>query len=73
MDMSQAATLKLRKILKRDVPVERGVRRKLREWDHVMDEQLVLYKVDDFEQKVPATRAKTDKNGKVLEPGIPAH
>ena len=38
-----------------------------------MDEQLVLYKVDDFELTVAATRAKTDKNGKVLEPGIPAH
>ena len=30
MDMSRAATLKLRNILKRDVPVETGARRKLR-------------------------------------------
>ena len=73
MDMSRAATLKLRNILKRDVPVETGVRQKLREWDHVMDDQLVLYKVDDFELTVSATRAKTDKNGKVLEPGVPTH
>ena len=46
---------------------------KLQEWDHVMDEQLVLYKVVDFELTVLATRAKTDKNGKVLEPGIPTY
>ena len=31
MDMSRAAILKLRDILKRDVLVERGVRRKLQE------------------------------------------
>ena len=73
MDMSRAATLKLRNILKRDVPVESGARRMLREWDHVMDNQLVLYKVDNFELTVSATRAKTDKNGKVLEPGVPTH
>ena len=34
---------------------------------------MVLYKVDDFELTVSATRAKIDKNGKVLEPGIPTH
>ena len=38
-----------------------------------MDNQLVLYKVDNFELTVSATRAKTDKNGKVLEPGVPTH
>ena len=38
-----------------------------------MDEQLILHKFDDFELTVPATRAKRDKNGNVLEPGIPAH
>ena len=72
MDMSRAATLKLQNILKKDVPVERGVRRKLREWDHVADDQLVLQKLDNFELTVSATRAKKDRNGKVLEPRIPA-
>ena len=73
MDMSRNQTLKLQKILKQDVPVEKGVREKLREWDHVADDQLVLHKLDDLELKVTATKAKKDDTGKVIEPGVPAH
>ena len=49
------------------------MREKLREWDHVADDQLVLHKLDDLELKVTATKAKKDDTGKVIEPGVPAH
>ena len=39
MDISRNATLHLKRILQRDVPVEKGVREKLREWDHLSDDQ----------------------------------
>ena len=71
--MSRNQTLKLQQILRRDVPVEKGVRKKMNEWDHVADDQLVLHKLEDLEVKVPATKAKKDITGKVIEPGVPAH
>ena len=45
----------------------------MKEWDHVADDQLVLHKLEDLEVKVPATKAKKDITGKVIEPGVPAH
>ena len=42
LDMSRANTMRLQKILKKDVQVEKALRRKLREWDHLTDEQLML-------------------------------
>ena len=48
MDMSRANTIRLQKILKKDVQVEKALRRKLREWDHLTDEQLIISTVNNF-------------------------
>ena len=56
MDMSRANTIRLQKILKKDVQVEKALRRKMREWDHLMDEQLNLFTVDTFELKIFAKK-----------------
>lgn len=73
MDMSRNQTLRLQQIVRKDVPVERGARRKLREWDHMADDQLVLHRLDDLEEKVAAKKAQKDKKGKVIEEAVPAH
>ena len=73
MDMLRANTIRLQKILKKDVPVQKALRRKLREWDHLTDEQLILCIVNNFELKISAQKAKKDKEGNVVEAAVPAH
>ena len=73
MDMSRANTIRLQKILKKDVQVEKALRRKLREWDHLTDEQLILCTVNNFELKISAQEAKKDNEGNVVEATVPAH
>ena len=72
MDLSRNATLHLKRILQHDVPIEKCVREKLREWDHLADDQLQLHVLDNLQAKISATAAKKDEKGKVIEPGVPA-
>ena len=58
--------LKLKRIFRRDVKIEAGVKEVLRTWDKVGVDQLELHRIDNFELKVAATR------GKKGEKGIPA-
>ena len=58
MDMSRNSLLKLKRILKRDVKIEAGVREVLRKWDKVGVDQLELHRIDNFELKVAPTRGK---------------
>ena len=48
------------------------MREKLREWDHLADDQLQLHVLDNLQAKISATSAKKDEKGKVIEPGVPA-
>ena len=73
MDMSRANTIRLQKILKKDLHVEKALRRKLREWDHLTDEQLIVCTVKNFEMKISAQKAKKDKEANVVEAAVPAH
>ena len=70
IDMLRANTIRLQKILKKDVHVEKALRRKLREWDHLTDEQLILCTVNNFEMKISAQKAKKDKKGNVVEAAV---
>ena len=73
MDISRTQTLRLKKILNTDVVVEKGVRRLLREWDHMADDQLILHRLDDLELKVSAVPVQKNKDGEVIKDGVPAH
>ena len=73
MDISRTQTLSLKKILNTDVVVEKGVRRLLREWDHMADDQLILHRLDDLELKVSAVPVQKNKDGEVIKDGVPAH
>ena len=61
MDISRGALLKLKRILKTEVPVDSRVREALRQWDKKGAEQLDLHKITNFEQK------KAAKNGNKAE------
>ena len=73
MDISRTQTLRLKKILNTDVVVEKGVRRLLREWDRMADDQLILHRLDDLELKVSAVPVQKNKDGEVIKDGEPAH
>ena len=49
MDMSRGALLKLKRILKSEVPVDSSVREALREWDKKGTGQLSLHRIINFE------------------------
>ena len=73
MDILRTQTLRLKKILNTDRVVEKGVRRLLREWDHMADDQLILHRLDDLELKVSAVPVQKNKDGEVIKDGVPAH
>ena len=62
MDMSRGALLKLKRILKSEVPVDGCVREALREWDKKGSDQLSLHTITNFEQKVSSNKGNKDIN-----------
>ena len=65
-EMARNSLLKLKRILSKEIPVEKGVKEGLRSWDKLGEDQLQLHRIDNFELKVPV------KKGKKGEPGEPA-
>ena len=63
MDISRGSLLKLKQILKEEVPVESGVGEAFREWDKKGADQLSLHKVTNFELKVAAKKSKKGEKG----------
>lgn len=49
MDMSRNSILKLKKILKEDVTVHKGIREAFESWDNIGEDQFVLHRIENFE------------------------
>ena len=62
MDMSRGALLKLKRILKSEVPVDGCVREALREWDKKGADHLSLHRITNFELKNTSNKDNKDKN-----------
>ena len=61
MDMSRNSILKLKKILKEEVSVDKGIREALKSWDNLGADQLVLHRIENFEVKVAKQEGKQEK------------
>ena len=61
MDMSRNSILKLKKILKKEVTVNKGIREALESWDNIGADQHVLHRIENFKVKVAKQELKQEK------------
>ena len=61
MDKSWNSKLKLKKILKEEVSVDKGIREALKSWDNLGADQLVLHRIENFKVKAAKQEGKQDK------------
>ena len=53
--------------------IEKGVGRLLKEWDHMADNQLIIYRLDDLELKVWTVPVQSNKDGEVIKERVLVH
>ena len=61
MDMSQNSILKLKKILKEEVTVNKGIREALKSWGNIGADQLIMHRIENFKVKVAKQEGKQEK------------
>ena len=53
--------------------MEKALKRKLREWDHLMDQQLIFCTMNNIELKISTKKAEKDMEGNVVKAAVPIH